>query len=195
MNKEEMYNRYIDLILKWKDSSDLTAAKDCDEIRQKHIDDSISVIPYLGKARSVIDLGTGAGLPGIPIKIERPDLKITLLDSRRKKINFLKQVVLELRLNDIDAVQGRAEDEAIIKKLGRFDVVISRATWELSEYLKVAVNYLGKNGICIAMKGSRWEEELKAAEPWISKLGIKLIEKKYYTLSKGEERTLFIFSA
>jgi len=195
MKKEELYNKYCDLILKWNKSISLTATDCIDEIKIKHIEDSKAVLPFIGMAKTLVDLGSGGGFPGIPIKIEFPQIKVTLVDSKRRKINFLKQAIHELSLKDIDARQGRAEDPVFQKEIGTYDIIISRATWSLSEFLQIARGYMHKNSKCIAMKGPRWEEELKQAEPLLKKLDLSLIKKNSYNLSSGEQRIVLVFES
>ena len=125
----------------------------------------------------LLDVGCGAGFPGIPLKIERPDLEVVLLDSRLKKIQFCETVIRELKLENIRAVQGRAEDPKIKKDLGEFDVVISRATTSIEKFLALAENYLKTGGVVIAMKGPDWEKECSPQEKWIL-CGVKDYELK-----------------
>ncbi len=193
MLKDKLYEQYANLILKWRESADLTAAGTKDELIKKHFLDAKAVVPFLSKIKSLIDLGTGAGLPGIPIKLEKPHLRVVLLDSRRKKINFLEHVMHELQLSKIQAIQGRAEDPKLIKKLGLFDAVICRATWSLTVLLGTASNYLAPNGKCLAMKGPNWERELIEARPTIDEHGFHLIQTHQYNLPGGEKRSLLIF--
>jgi len=192
MTRDEQYQHYTDLIRKWKDVVNLTAITDPDEIKIKHFEDSKAVIPFLRSARSLIDIGSGAGFPGIPIKIECPQIHVVLLDSNRKKVNFLRQVIFELGLTGIEAIQGRAEDPEIFRTKGPFDAVVSRATWPLEIFLELAEPYYGQGDSCIAMKGPRWKIELKAAESVIKKYGLKLAQTHPYSLGK-ESRTLLIF--
>ncbi|MFH1874552.1 MAG: 16S rRNA (guanine(527)-N(7))-methyltransferase RsmG [Pseudomonadota bacterium] len=193
MLKDKLYEQYADLILKWRESADLTAADTRQELIEKHFLDAKAVVPFLGKIKSLIDLGTGAGLPGLPIKLEKPHLRVVLLDSRRKKINFLEQVIHELNLTKIEAIQGRAEDPKLIKKLGKFDAAICRATWSLNVLLTNASNFLGPGGRCLAMKGPNWERELIEARSIIDEHGFQLTQTHQYNLPGGEKRSLLIF--
>jgi 16S rRNA (guanine527-N7)-methyltransferase len=193
MTKEEQYQKYLDLILKWSKSADLTASSDPNEIKNKHFDDSAAVVPFLEGVKTLIDIGSGAGFPGIPIKIECPEIMVTLLDSRRKKINFLRQVIFELNLSGIEAIQGRAEDPEFFRSHGPFDAVISRATWPLNLFLEIADPYYTNEGRLIAMKGPKIKEELRQARPMIDKYGLVLENTHSYRLSRGEERHLLVF--
>ena len=193
MTKEEQYQRYLDLILKWTKTINLTAITSPDEIRQKHFEDSKAPVPFLKDVKSLIDIGTGAGFPGIPIKIELPKIRVALLDSTRKKINFCRQVIFELNLTGIEAFQGRAEDPDFFRTHGPFDVVISRASWPLELFLELADPYYNKDGRCIAMKGPNWKAELKKAESVIKKNKLTLTETHEYTIGNNEKRCLLIF--
>ncbi len=193
MTKEEQYLHYTELILKWSKTMDLTAITDPEDIREKHFEDSKAPVSFLAGARTLVDIGTGAGFPGIPIKIECPNIHVMLLDSTRKKINFCRQVIFELGLKGIEAIQGRAEDPEIFRTHGPFDVVISRATWPLELFLELAEPYYNDGGCAIAMKGARWQEELKKAEDVIKKYGLKLKESHPYTIGGGDKRCLLMF--
>lgn len=193
MTKEEQYQKYLDLIIKWTKSADLTATSDPDEIKNKHFEDSKAVVPFVSDAKTLIDIGAGAGFPGIPIKIECPKIVVTLLDSMRKKINFLRHVIFELNLSGIEALNGRAEDPEFFRSHGPFEVVISRATWPLNLFLEIADPYYTQDGRLIAMKGPRVKDELKEAKPIIEKYGLALENTHSYKLARGEERHLLIF--
>ncbi len=193
MTKEEQYQKYLELIVKWSMSADLTASADPDEIKNKHFEDSRSVIPFLENVKTLIDIGSGAGFPGIPIKIECPTILVTLLDSKRKKVNFLRQVIFELNLSGIEALQGRAEDPEFFRSHGPYDVVISRATWPLNLFLEIADPYFTQKGCLIAMKGSSVKDEIEQAKSAIEKYDLILENIHFYTLPAGEKRHLLIF--
>ncbi len=193
MTKEEQYDHYLGLIAKWSKIVNLTAATHPAEIRTKHFDDSKAVIPFLGRSKTLIDIGSGAGFPGIPIKIECPDIHVSLLDSNRKKVNFLRQVVFELGLKGIEAYQGRAEDPEFFRTHGPFDAVVSRATWPLELYLELGEPYFEAGGRIIAMKGAKWQQELKTADKTIKKYGLKLSSNHQYQAAAGEKRCILVF--
>ena len=163
---KSQFQKYLELLTKWNKAYNLTAIVDAEEIAVKHFEDSLSPLPFLPKPCRLLDVGCGAGFPGIPLKIERPDLEVVLLDSRLKKIQFCETVIRELKLENIRAVQGRAEDPKIKKDLGEFDVVISRATTSIEKFLALAENYLKTGGVVIAMKGPDWEKEYSPQDKW-----------------------------
>jgi 16S rRNA (guanine527-N7)-methyltransferase len=193
MTKEEQYQHYLDLLLKWSKTMDLTAILDPEQIRSKHFEDSVAAVPFLKDVKTLIDIGTGAGFPGIPIKIECPKIHVMLLDSTRKKINFCRQVIFDLGLSGIEAFQGRAEDPEIFRTRGPFDAVISRATWPLEVYLELAEPYFAEGGRVIAMKGAKWAEELGKADNIVKKYDLKLDQTHTYTIGENEKRCLVIF--
>lgn len=186
--------RYFELLKKWNNKINLTAVDDEEGFVHKHVEDIYAALPYLDNVKRVIDLGTGAGLPGIILKIARPDLDITLLDATRKKVAFCSEVIRQLNLFKIQAVWGRAQDEILARAVGRFDLVISRATWSLKEYLPIAELYLRGSGRVIAMKGPRWQEELIDAAKFLKASNLSLEGTHPYELSGGDKRCLVIFA-
>ena len=183
-----LFEKYLELLLKWNQTHNLTAITDRQEIKIKHFEDSLAPLPFLPKPCRLLDIGTGAGFPGIPLKIKRPDLEVVLLDSRHKKIAFCEAVIRELGLKKITAAQARAEDKKTQQELGQFDVVISRATFSITDFLKIAQPYLKGNGIVIVMKSRNWKVEYRVQEDW------ELKEVFDYELSRHlGTRSLLIF--
>jgi 16S rRNA (guanine527-N7)-methyltransferase len=182
------FDLYFRLLVKWNKAYNLTAITKRDEVFEKHFIDSLAPLDILPAKGRLLDIGAGAGFPGIPLKIVRPSLSVTLLDAVDKKCLFCEAVVRELGLKDIDVVHGRAEDKAVTTKLGKFDVVISRATFKLPELVKMAVPYLKDGGKMIAMKGS---EEISNFKFQISNFSEKIVK---YNLPGGARRSLFIIS-
>ncbi len=175
---EEQLNKfyeYMNLLLEWNEKINLTAITEPKDVILKHFIDSLTINKYLKENRTLADVGTGAGFPGIPLKILRPDLKIILVDSLNKRINFLNEVISKLNLEDIDTVHSRIEDFGKNKKYReKFDYVTARAVANLSvlsEYLLPICKVIGK---CICMKGSNVEEELSLGKGAINVLGGKI---------------------
>jgi 16S rRNA (guanine527-N7)-methyltransferase len=147
---------FIKLIEKWNKAYNLTAIKKQDDMVKLHLLDSLTVIPYLDGER-IIDIGTGAGLPGIPLAICLPNIAFTLLDCNAKKTRFVQQVVLELKLANVQIVHSRSEDYQPEQK---FDTVITRAFAELADIVESTKHLLADNGKIIGMKGQCTESEL-----------------------------------
>ena len=162
---------YMNLLLEWNEKINLTAITEPKEIILKHFIDSLTISKYIKDDATLADVGTGAGFPGIPLKIYRPDLKVTLVDSLNKRINFLNEVIFELDLKDINTVHSRIEDFGKDSKYREsFDYVTARAVANmavLSEYLIPLSKVEGK---CIYMKGSDIEEELNDAKKALEKI-------------------------
>ena len=147
---------YLQLLQKWNKPFNLTAIKKAEEMIPKHLMDSLSVLAHLGGARRVCDVGTGAGLPGIPLAVCCPETEFVLLDSNGKKTRFLHQVRRHLNLNNVTIVEGRAEDYQ--PDIG-FDAVLSRAFADLMRMYQVTQHLLKKNGVWLAMKSQILENE------------------------------------
>ena len=171
---KQFYN-YMNLLIEWNKKINLTAITEPDEIILKHFVDSLTISKYIPDGTRVVDVGTGAGFPGIPLKIYRQDIEITLLDSLQKRINFLDEVIRELNLEKIETIHSRVEDFGKDKKYReKFDIATSRAVANLatlSEYLLSLVKVGGK---VISMKGSLIEEELENSKNAIKILGGKI---------------------
>jgi 16S rRNA (guanine527-N7)-methyltransferase len=155
------FDLYLRELLKWNQKINLTAIRSEKGIILKHFLDSLSVYPYLSKTASLLDIGSGPGFPGIPLKIVHPSLEITLIDSVRKKIDFQRHIIWTLGLKGMEAIHGRIQDKEILQSMaGRFDAVISRAFSDLQTLLVLAFPFLKKGGVLLAMKGELDEQEI-----------------------------------
>ena len=164
---------FKDFLKEYNEKVNLTAITDDESIVIKHFLDCLTVLPYISGGR-VIDIGTGPGFPGLVLKIVRPELHLTLLDARAKKVKFLEEAVALLALENIGCLHGRAED--VQKKLAGFDYALSRAVGRLETLAGWCLPFVKKGGKFIVMKGPNYEEELKAGEKAIKKLGGKIEE-------------------
>lgn len=147
---------YLVLVEKWNKAYNLTAVREPAKMLTHHLLDSLAVLPHLRGPR-VLDVGSGAGLPGIPLALARPEWQFTLLDSNHKKTTFLRQASIELKLNNVDVVCDRVETWASPQP---FDTVVSRAFSDLAEFLTLAGKLCAKTGVIVAMKGVYPHEEL-----------------------------------
>ena len=169
------FYEYMNLLLEWNEKINLTAIIEPREIILKHFIDSLTINKYIEKNKTIADVGTGAGFPGIPLKIYRPDLKIILVDSLNKRINFLNEVISKLDLKDINTVHSRVEDFGKDKRYReKFDYVTARAVANLSTLSEYLIPISKVNGKCICMKGSEIEEELNNSKTAINVLGGKI---------------------
>ncbi|MFR0802519.1 MAG: 16S rRNA (guanine(527)-N(7))-methyltransferase RsmG [Suilimivivens sp.] len=173
---EEQFLLYYNMLIEWNSFMNLTAITDFDEVLKKHFTDSVSLIraiPDLGeKNYRMIDIGTGAGFPGIPLKIVFPNISVVLLDSLNKRVNFLKEVISKLQLTDITAMHGRAEDFAQNKEYREsFDLCVSRAVANLATLSEYCLPFVKKNGRFISYKSEKVSEEFEISGKAISVLG------------------------
>lgn len=155
------FNTYLDLLEEWNRVFNLTAITNREDMFTLHLQDSLSVLPYL-TGKNVLDVGTGAGFPGMVLAIARPDLAVTLLDSAGKKTRFLQQVKAALKLNNVTVVHARVED---YHPDPLFDQVISRAFSDLTKFLLCTEHLCKPEGQFLAMKGLCPDEEIKAIPP------------------------------
>lgn len=147
---------FIKLIEKWNKAYNLTAIRNREEMARLHILDSLAIVPHV-EGRRVIDIGTGAGLPGIPLAICLPEISFTLLDSNAKKTRFVQQVVLELKLKNVDVIHSRVED---YHPEPGYDAVLTRAFASLPDIVKLTAHLLTRDGVLLAMKGQNPDAEL-----------------------------------
>jgi 16S rRNA (guanine527-N7)-methyltransferase len=152
---------YLDLLAKWNRVYNLTAIRDRSRMQALHVDDALAVLPWLPAmpGMRLLDVGSGGGVPGIPLAIARPDASVVLLDSNSKKAAFLTQAAIELRLANVRTVASRIED---FDGAERFDVVISRAFSDLRTFATAARKHLAPGAIIVAMKGALPEDEIAA---------------------------------
>lgn len=148
---------FIDLLKKWNSTYNLTALRNDQDVISHHILDSLTLLPYVEHARGLIDVGSGGGMPGIPVAIARPDLPVALLDANSKKTSFLQQAVIELGLTNVQVITARVE--AMVGE--QFDVITSRAFAELNDFITITKQLMAKGGCWAAMKGVYPYEEIE----------------------------------
>lgn len=168
---------YMKELIEWNKKINLTAIVEMSEVIDKHFIDSLTISQYINDNDRIIDVGTGAGFPGIPLKIARENLKIDLLDSLNKRIIFLNEIINKLQLKNINAIHSRAEDESSKKeKRETYDIAVSRAVANLPVLLEYLLPFVKVGGICICMKGMNITEEVNNSKKALKELGGEIEE-------------------
>ena len=183
------FKKYKDLIIEWNKKINITSIDSEEEIYLKHFIDSIIIKKYviIKKGSKTIDIGTGGGFPGIPLKLIDNDMKITLLDSLNKRIKFLNEVVKELNLEEVDCIHARAEELGQDKNYReKYDYGFSRAVASLNVLLEYSLPFIKKNGLFIAFKGSNFKDEIQESKNSLNILGGEIIDIKEYSLPETD---------
>lgn len=181
----EAFAVYYLLLLEWNEKMNLTAIREPEEVAVKHMIDSLTCYDpkYFPAGCRAVDVGTGAGFPGLPLKIFRPDIKLTLLDSLNKRLLFLQEVVQRLQLTDTVTVHSRAEEGGRQSQYReQFDVALSRAVARLNVLAELCLPYVRTGGYFIALKGAQYRQETEEAAGAIEVLGGRLAEARPVTL-------------
>ena len=190
---EKKLNIFADMLVETNEKVNLTSITERDEIYSKHFVDSVSCQGLIKDGATVIDVGTGAGFPGIVLKIARPDIKITLLDSLRKRVDFLESVISELGLEGITAVHSRAEDAAVSDNMReKYDVAVSRAVANLPVLCEYCLPFVKIGGSFLALKGRDADNEVKNAEKAVKILGGKTEKTEKVFWNNMEHRVVII---
>lgn len=192
----EEYLRYYEMLVEWNERMNLTAITEYGDVLKKHFVDSLSLVKAcdINAADSLIDVGTGAGFPGLALKIAFPHLQVTLLDSLGKRIRFLEAVIEELNLTGVNAIHGRAEDCARPGKLREsFDLCVSRAVANLSTLSEYCIPFVKKGGLFIAYKSEQAAPEIEGAKKALAVLGGSMEERIEFILPGSDlSRNLFV---
>ena len=185
--KIEQFKNYMDLLILWNEKMNLTAITDKEQIVLKHFADSLTISNLINDNSKVVDIGTGAGFPGIPIKIYNETLNVTLVYSLNKRIMFLDEVIEKLGLQNIRAIHSRAEDFAHIKvERESYDYAVSRAVANLSVLYEYLLPLIKVGGECICMKGPNIDEELDCSQNALKILGGKIEKIEKLTLPNSD---------
>lgn len=187
---------YYELLIDWNNKINLTSIVEFEDVIIKHFIDSASILNFYNveKCRSMIDVGTGAGFPGIPIKILVPDIELVLLDSLNKRINFLNEVIYKLGIDNCKAIHSRAEDLAILPEYReKFDLCVSRAVSNLSTLSEYCLPFVKTNGYFISYKSSDIDDEYNSSLNAIKKLNAKCERIEKFEITNTDISRSFIF--
>lgn len=194
-NQYEQFQKYFELLAEWNEKMNLTAITDESGVALKHFADSLSLLNFVDipQNSSLADVGTGAGFPGVVLKIARPDIKLTLIDSLNKRLVFLGEVCAQLGIK-AELIHSRAEDGARDEKLREsFDFAVSRAVARMNVLSEYCLPYVKVGGAFCAMKGAQANEEFKESLNAINTLGGKLEKKYFFELPEnGGERAIAV---
>lgn len=192
--QKQQFYKYMELLLSWNEKINLTAIKEPKEVIIKHFVDSLTIAKYIPQGVTLVDMGTGAGFPGIPLKIYRNDIKITLVDSLNKRIKFLDEVIQKLKLEGIETKHARAEEFGKNSKYREtFDIATSRAVANLATLSEYLIPLVKVNGKCISMKGPDIKAELQNGKRAIKILGGKISKVDCFELPNTDiKRTILI---
>lgn len=196
--QKEQFLKYYELLVEWNGFMNLTAITEFDDVMKKHFADSLSIVKAFSKIRTeklkVIDIGTGAGFPGIPLKIVFPQIELTLLDSLQKRLKFLQEVIDQLELGEVELIHGRAEDFCKPSmKREQYDLCVSRAVANLATLSELCLPYVKVGGEFIPYKSEKAEEEVREAQKAITLLGGEVKEQIGFELPESNiGRTLVV---
>lgn len=196
--QKEQFLKYYELLVEWNGFMNLTAITEFDDVMKKHFADSLSIVKAFSKIRTeklkVIDIGTGAGFPGIPLKIVFPQIELTLLDSLQKRLKFLQEVIDQLKLGEVELIHGRAEDFCKPSmKREQYDLCVSRAVANLATLSELCLPYVKVGGKFIPYKSEKAEEEVREAQKAITLLGGEVKEQIGFELPESNiGRTLVV---
>lgn len=189
--QERRFLKYYDFLVSENQKYNLTAITSKEEVFYKHFLDSVLPESEITKNAKIIDIGSGAGFPAVPLKIVRSDLKFTLVDSLNKRVNFLNELFILLNLGDIKAVHARAED-FIKENRESYDFAVARAVAPLNTLLEYMVPYLKVGGRCLIYKSQKLEEEIVEAKKAMEILSVKIVKVLEYELGDASRKILIV---
>ena len=178
-----LFALFLEGLWSWNRRMNLTGISEKREMIIKLLLDSLIALPYLSPGGTVLDIGSGAGIPGLPLKIGRPELEVHLLESKAKKISFLKDMIRKLGLKGVEACKGRAEQRDDLPTLFRFyDIVTVRALAPLKKTINICYSYLEPGGLLVAFKGSNVDREIEDSKQLMKELHLNISNKVLYSL-------------
>ena len=191
-SQQELFRLYLEELLEWNQKFNLTGIEDRQDIIIKHFVDSLTPLPYLNVGCRLLDVGSGAGFPGIPLKIAAPQLHVTLVDASRRKVSFLKQLIRILELQGISAQHGRIED--LEQANNPFQIIISRAFQRFEPLLRIVSPFLVPGNMLVAMLGPTASDELSGFEKLAAaeSLGLSRAVSLELPLGRGERTLIFL---
>ena len=195
-NQKQQFQRYYEMLIEWNNKMNLTAITEEKEVAIKHFYDSVTLLMFadVPVGAKIIDVGTGAGFPGIPLKIVRPDIKLTLLDSLNKRLIFLNEVCSSLKI-DAEIIHKRAEEGGRDRNLREnFDIATSRAVANMNTLSEYCMPFVKVGGKFVAMKGKNGVEELEKGIGAVKILGGEKEKLSEFTLPTGDERTIIVIN-
>lgn len=189
----DLFYEYMKKILEWNEKINVTAIKDEKEFLIKHYIDSLSICEFIKENQNIIDIGTGAGFPGIPIKFAKETSNVTLIDSVNKKLNVIRNISNELKISKLDIIHARAEELGKKQEYReKFDIATTRAVSNLSTIVEYMLPFVKVGGIAICMKGPNYKEELSNAKKAIELLGGAIETVKSIVISDDFERNIIV---
>jgi len=187
----DLFFKYLENLKNWNEKINLTSIKDDRGIIVSHFLDSISIAPIIEDENKLLDIGSGAGFPGIPLKIVRPGLEVTMLDSVNKKVSFMNDTIRKLGIEGIKAVWGRAEESQSNIPRHHFDYVVCRAVGSISDTLKLSSPYVSEDGVIVLMRGKRGSEEWNTTIQDVEN-EFELVDFKDLTLPIGDLKRIIL---
>lgn len=183
------FSLYVKELQLWSEVTNLVSQADADTIIRKHLIDSLAVASLIPSEGPLLDLGSGAGFPGLVLAIVKPGREVVLIETRRKRVSFLKEVARKAKIPNLKVYEGRAEDLAGEEFLrASFSIVVTRATWNIRDFLQLASPFIENAGIALAMKGPQVEKELDDSNLYLQSIGFSLQKRHEYILPFGKEK-------